>query len=125
MGRYYNGDIEGKFWFGIQSSADGEFFGATPDYSIIDYIVEDIKKVNKGLKKCKEKLGDKLEKLDNFFKELEEKKSGYNHSMVAKAVDIDKLEVEFYLTWYARYKLGKQIKDCIDEQGSCFYSAEM
>ena len=28
MGRYYSGDIEGKFWFGVQSSTDGEFFGA-------------------------------------------------------------------------------------------------
>lgn len=28
MGRYYSGDIEGKFWFGVQSSHDGEFFGA-------------------------------------------------------------------------------------------------
>jgi hypothetical protein len=28
MGRYYQGDIEGKFWFGCQSSDDGEFFGA-------------------------------------------------------------------------------------------------
>ena len=27
MGRYYSGDIEGKFWFGIQSSTDAEFFG--------------------------------------------------------------------------------------------------
>jgi hypothetical protein len=24
MGRYYNGDIEGKFWFGVQSSGDVE-----------------------------------------------------------------------------------------------------
>ena len=28
MGRYYDGDIEGKFWFAVQSSDDGEFFGA-------------------------------------------------------------------------------------------------
>jgi len=28
MGRYYSGDIEGKFWFAVQSSDDGEFFGA-------------------------------------------------------------------------------------------------
>jgi len=28
MGRYYYGDIEGKFWFGIQSSTDASFFGA-------------------------------------------------------------------------------------------------
>ena len=26
MGRYYQGDIEGKFWFAVQSSADPEFF---------------------------------------------------------------------------------------------------
>jgi len=122
MGRYYNGDIEGKFWFGIQSSADGEFFGAKPDYSWINYFADDEKKVKKGLKKCEAKLGDKLEKLDNFFDELE---TGYNHSMVAKSVGIDKEKVEFYLTWYARYKLGKQIEECINEQGGCYYSAEM
>ena len=27
MGRYYEGDIEGKFWFGVQSSDDADFFG--------------------------------------------------------------------------------------------------
>jgi len=28
MGRYYDGDIEGKFWFAVQNSDDGEHFGA-------------------------------------------------------------------------------------------------
>ena len=63
MGRYYDGDIEGKFWFGIQSSADGEFFGATPDYSFIDYVADDKKKVQVGLKKCKQKKRDLLRSL--------------------------------------------------------------
>ena len=27
MGRYYNGDIEGKFLFAVQSSNDADFFG--------------------------------------------------------------------------------------------------
>ena len=27
MGRYYSGDIEGKFWFAIQSSDDADYFG--------------------------------------------------------------------------------------------------
>ena len=31
MGRYYSGDIEGKFWFGIQPSNDAEQFGAVID----------------------------------------------------------------------------------------------
>ena len=35
MGRYYDGDIEGKFWFGVQSSDDADFFGSKgyqPEY---------------------------------------------------------------------------------------------
>ena len=27
MGRYYTGQISGKFWFGIQDSTDADFFG--------------------------------------------------------------------------------------------------
>ena len=40
MGRYYNGDIDGKFWFGVQSSNDADFFGATgcePNYIEYDF----------------------------------------------------------------------------------------
>ena len=33
MGRYYGGDIEGKFWFGVQSSVDARHFGADPEES--------------------------------------------------------------------------------------------
>jgi len=35
MGRYYYGDIHGKFWFAIQASNDASYFGAipTPCYS--------------------------------------------------------------------------------------------
>ena len=31
MGRYYHGDIGGKFWFGIQESDDASFFGREHD----------------------------------------------------------------------------------------------
>jgi hypothetical protein len=30
MGRYYSGDIEGKFWFGTQDSTDASNFGVDP-----------------------------------------------------------------------------------------------
>ena len=33
MGRYYSGQISGKFWFGIQESTDASFFGS--DYKEI------------------------------------------------------------------------------------------
>lgn len=31
MGRYYSGDIGGKFWFAIQDSWDAEYFGREPE----------------------------------------------------------------------------------------------
>jgi len=38
MGRYYRGDIEGKFWFGVQDSRDAEHFGGkeTPIIEIFE-----------------------------------------------------------------------------------------
>ena len=58
MGRYYEGDIDGKFWFAVQSSDDGEFFGAEEQESNwIDYYVdrETFEETN-GIKKCKKEL---------------------------------------------------------------------
>ena len=41
MGRYYNGDIEGKFMFGVQCSTSGERFGAQEVASNwIDYEID-------------------------------------------------------------------------------------
>ena len=32
MGRYYNGDINGKFWFAVQNSNDANHFGVRGIY---------------------------------------------------------------------------------------------
>ena len=41
MGRYYNGHVEGKFWFAIQSSNAPERFGAFErDSGYIDYAID-------------------------------------------------------------------------------------
>ena len=32
MGRYYHGDISGKFWFGVQNSDDAKYFGVEPEF---------------------------------------------------------------------------------------------
>ena len=58
MGRYYDGDIVGKFWFAVQSSDDGEFFGAEEqDSNWIDYYLDKktFEEIN-GIKKCKKAL---------------------------------------------------------------------
>lgn len=129
MGRYYNGDIEGKFWFGVQSSDDGEFFGARelePNY--ITYLVEDIKEVEEGLEKCKKMLGEDKKRLDDFWESLEH---GYNDEMIIdwymkkynKLINNDM--VKTMLEWYARLDLGEKIHKCMVENDYCEFTAEL
>jgi len=60
MGRYYSGDINGKFWFGIQSSTDAENFGAINEPYYIwdccqeDATIDDLDKINACPNKCHE-----------------------------------------------------------------------
>jgi len=60
MGRYYSGDIEGKFWFACQSSDDADSFGVTgtpPDDRLVYYFREqDMPKIEQGLKDCIDQL---------------------------------------------------------------------
>ena len=60
MGRYYDGDIEGKFWFAVQSSDDGEFFGSEEQTSNqIEYYLDRQTWEDVGVKaiaECKEEL---------------------------------------------------------------------
>ena len=53
MGRYYNGDIEGKFWFAVQSSDDADFFGQQGEARFLNYYfdAEDLPKIEEGIKK--------------------------------------------------------------------------
>ena len=125
MGRYYNGDIDGKFWFGVQSSDDASFFGGEeiePNY--IEYRFDkddDMEKVKLGLIECEKELGEKKEKLENFFNTHEM----YNDGELAKETGIPLEQVPHCLTWYARYSLGKKIHDYLDEHGSCEFQAEL
>ena len=129
MGRYYSGDIEGKFWFGVQSSDDGEFFGAIPNEpNYINYSVNNIEPVENGIKKCNEALGENLQRLDEFFDNCE---NGYNDEMIVnwykekydkKVAESDIIEM---LKWYARLRLGEEIYDCVKQKGYCYFDAEL
>ena len=126
MGRYYNGDIEGKFWFGIQSSDDASFFGGTiSEPSEIDYHFnskKDLSTVEDGLKICIEKLGANKDLLDNFFKEHD----SYNNKMLQDTYGWSEKEAREHLEWYARLELGEKIFKCLkeDEEGYCNFTAE-
>lgn len=127
MGRYYSGDIEGKFWFGVQSSEDPEFFGAVgsqPNY--IDYYIDDSKRVEEGIKDCLYALGEDKQILDDFFNA----NNGYNEEMIIDhykelGKTITTKKINELLVWYARLGLGEQIYQCVKENGQCNLQAEL
>lgn len=124
MGRYYSGDIEGKFWFGVQSSDDASFFGGEMyEPSEINYVFgkDDLEGVNEGIKTCKKELGKNKKKLDDFFS----KNHMYNEASINEQTGISIGEVPSLLKWYARLELGIKIRDCIKKNGYCQFTAEL
>jgi len=52
MGRYYYGDIDGKFWFGVQSSDAADRFGKTghaPSHLEYYFEIDDLPMVGKEI----------------------------------------------------------------------------
>ena len=128
MGRYYNGDIEGKFWFGVQSSDDATHFGEIEqEPAYIDYYVDNLEDVEAGLCEARAELGQDEQRLNAFF----DTRDSYNDGMIIKyykeTYQIDLTERELYqkLELLARIELGEKIHKVVKEQGSCSFSAEL
>ncbi|SHN91975.1 hypothetical protein CRYPA_947 [uncultured Candidatus Thioglobus sp.] len=119
MGRYYEGGIEGKFWFAVQSSDDGEFFGAKEmGANWIDYCVdnEDKNSVYKGIKKCEKRLGEWLIIFDTFFNE----NNAYNDLKIEEFIinnhyKVNAKDYREKLEWYARLSMGKKMETFFKE----------
>jgi hypothetical protein len=119
MGRYYSGDIEGKFWFGLQSSdAAGRFGGEEREPQYIEYYFDEehLEEVNEEIDTIITTLGDKKKIIEDFF----EDKMSYQDKNLA-----DLGITEDILSDYAGLKLGIQIRDCIIDKGQCNFQAEL
>jgi hypothetical protein len=119
MGRYYSGDIDGKFWFGVQSSNAADRFGQRgyePNYIEYYYTDDDLDEVEAEIRRIENELGDKLEVLNKFFSE----RYGYSDDDLS-SIGIDNHDI----SEYADLGLGKQIRDCIKENGACSFTAEL
>ena len=64
MGRFYHGDIEGKFMFAVQASDDPKFFipswsGFNEEDGLIEFLFkfDDLPNIKLGLATCRVKLG--------------------------------------------------------------------
>ena len=113
MGRYYNGDIDGKFWFAVQPSNAGERFGAkeiSPYY--IEYEIDrddSYKDIVKELKSIES--NGAIKRVDDMFKMLQLLKgNGYDDDTL-KQYGVKEKDIEEY----ADYELGKQIKNWFDD----------
>ena len=116
MGRYYSGDIEGKFWFAVQSSDAASRFGGEelePNYIEYYFGEEHLKEIEDEINKIENSID--VKKIDDFF----EKKDSYNDDMLEKAGITDK-----ELNEYADLKLGRKIFNCVKEKGFCNFQAE-
>lgn len=136
MGRFYSGDIEGKFWFGVQSSDDADYFGVEGEpvyweeepseddepYSLgYGFTTENLGTINEGINTCLEVMGEYKEKIDKFFEE----RTGYNNEDLVKEFELSEERVTELLENYARLELGLKIKQCVEETGSCYFDAEL
>ena len=118
MGRYYSGDIDGKFWFAVQSSDCADRFGVTgQEPNVINYYFgeDDLEGVEAEIANIEEVLGDKVRIITEFFAS----RDSYNDKMLEE-VGITGEE----LSEYADLELGKKIRDCIKESGQCEFEAE-
>jgi hypothetical protein len=119
MGRYYDGDINGKFWFGLQASDAADRFGSigqVPDYLTYWFDEDHRQRLESELKSIEGEMGTQLELFNKFF----ENNTTYSDEKMAGAG----LDLSLFSD-YADYLLGKKILDCINEHGSCHFSAEL
>lgn len=134
MGRYYTGDIDGKFWFGVQSSDDADNFGVEGEpiywgemdeddpYALAyTFTKDDLENIDEGIKECLNVLSDHKEKIDDFF----DKNDNYHDENFSEQIGCTIENVPVLLENYARLKLGLQIKECVEKTGSCSFDAEL
>ena len=117
MGRWYTGDIEGKFWFGLQSSTAADRFGVSynePSYVEYYFSEDDLQGVQEEIENILEDLGEKIEVMDKYF-------GSNNSSDMLTESGISTKEIGDY----ADLLLGIQIKECIEGSGQCIFQAEL
>jgi hypothetical protein len=126
MGRFYNGDIDGKWWFAVQSSDTPEKFGGYETH--IDYTICNDDTFKNKVKQLENDLGDKFEWMTQFFKEND----FYNDAdlreyLIKKNPRYDKSELSQDLENFADYEFAMQVKQHFEDTGEdyCNVSSEL
>lgn len=124
MGRYYDGDINGKFWFGLQGSDVGERFGCRErDVNYVTYYIDDLEECQDEIKRIENSLGEWEDFYDKFFEE----NNGWNDEMLNEASEkagLNPMDARKMLSEYADLKFGRELEECLIENGYCEFNAE-
>ena len=129
MGRYYSGDIEGKFVFGSQSSAAADRFGVegrTPGYLEYYYDETNLDDLETELKNIEDGIGEQGEYYLKIYYDLYgvEDNAEITFEEYLKKGNKKPLNKEQLLEFFD-YRIGKKIQACIKEQGCCSFTAEL
>lgn len=128
MGRYYSGDIDGKFWFALQSSDCADRFGSRGHNNYLEYYFDEshLPEIRKELTNIENSLGDYLKLFKKFFEE----NNGYNDEMLFDFFkkwghELSSEEIRKHLEEYADYGMGQKILKCVEENNECSFTAEI
>jgi hypothetical protein len=126
MSRKYYGDINGTFWFGVQPSDTADRFGVIgekPTYIEYNFTEDDLKSVEYGLKTIQKGMGNRLEQLQQFY--IDHDNKTYNEKDIADYLEVPYEILHIYLKEYADYIIGKKIYSAIKKNKSCSFRAEL
>ena len=119
MGRYYSGDIQGKLWFGLQSSDAATRFGGQmyePQYVEFYFEEDDLEGIESEVERIEKALGDKVKTINDFF----EANNSYRDEDL-EAIGISRAD----LSEYADLELGIKIRNQVRDFGECNFNAEL
>lgn len=124
IGRNYFGDIDGRFWFAIQSSDAADRFGVTgvqPEELHYYFSDSDLQEVKDEIERIENNLGSELAKLDEFYNS----DNYYAEDDLCQLLSVDHSQIKSIQSEYADLELGRKIRDCIEENGFCEFTAEL
>jgi len=129
MGRYYSGDIEGKFAFGVQSSDAADRFGVTgetPSFIEYSYNQDDMPLLKDELKILEDSFGEHKTAI-MVYHDLDGNDEKSQTQTIKQFLDKSELPDMSSAKWsdYHDYTIGRKILDCVNQYGSCSFQAEL
>ena len=124
MGRYTSGDIEHKFWFGVQNSDAADRFGVTgyqPEVIYYNFDIDSLPGIYQELSNIATSLGSNLILLHKFFTD----NTGYTDEKVAEYLNVELDVAKNLLKDYADFELGLKIAEAVRTTGQCEFTAEL